>query len=576
MAWTGTTRRGDSENLLARLRVFHLLSRDQVERLPFFMGGEEMKMTGDSCEAIRKFMLSFQVKSVALGQSHPNPVDHTSNLGGDYLYMTSDTKMKNAGVADTHSKSEELHRIKKQLFQNDGQDYFVYSCTEVPKYVLCHMIVSNDVRHHQDIVEEKRSKIISPPRRPTHVPGSVLHSRGVASMSPVNDIGQPTLQFVTPTKEVSPSPEAPAFGNFLPSKRSPTTKPSCKYDMHCPHADDRSHLDNYVHPCPRFFETGSCHLVDDMSHIKYFSHHLQRGECGGSVVVLSAAIEPPVVQPPVVTPVDVVSDHQPSLSPEETNVVDITYDDAVVLNPVPETVLKRPTLSPPTRRTPVKGRSDVGMTPPVPLTITKRTTPAFVESAPRGRAAGSPPEQQGHRSAIIKTTPRTKPKPTQQPPSTDPPPDWRSVFVNLNEIPNDMTPTFSQPTFLGTSIPIGDDLGVPSGGGITRIMPDNDRDCDLPPSRLPGVDQKVSQHHHSSGSRYQDASLLTTKFEKRKAESVKRKQLGGGFRHAGRSPGIPPPASRPVGSVRRIPKRGATSRSNTPAGSKKLSILLSS
>ena len=546
MAWTGTTRREDSESLLARLRVFHMLSRDQVERLPFFMVGEELQMSGNSSEEIRKFMLSFQVKSVALGQSHPNPVDHTSNLGKDYLYMTSDTKMKGAGVGNTAVKMEELQRINKRLYQNDGTDYYVYSCTEVPKYVLCHMLVSADVGHHQEIVEDSRSKIISPPRRPTHIPGSVIHTAGYSS--PQRDVGE--LSYSTPPS----SPKRVFFGDFIPLKDSPTAKPNCEYAMHCPNADDRNHLDNYIHPCPRYFETGKCHLVDDISHIKYFSHHLQRGEAGGSVVILNHVRN------------ETIQEDELQISPE----IDFMENDPNVVvreERIPEAVIKRPALSPPTRRTPVRSRPDAGMTPAIPLKITKRAPPLLgVDSAPRRDKSMSPGVDQHNMFSKSLIPPKAISQNSNN--------DWRSMFTELNEVA-DITPTL-QPGNYFSSIPIGNDLGVPHGAGITRLPNENasSDDCDLPPSRLPAANKRNYQDH-SHGGRYQDRNLLIKKFERRDGQNQGKRTQANNFRHAGRSPGIPVPSSRPVGSVRRISKHGYASQANTPAGSKKLSMMLS-
>ena len=49
-------------------------------------------------------------------------------------------------------------------------------------------------------------------------------------------------------------------------------RPPCVNGMMCPYVADRSHLDRYTHPCPKYFDTGLCPLMHNKTHGAYYSH----------------------------------------------------------------------------------------------------------------------------------------------------------------------------------------------------------------------------------------------------------------------------------------------------------------
>ncbi|KAJ9470396.1 hypothetical protein DIPPA_01562 [Diplonema papillatum] len=398
-------RRHDSEELLARIRSFHLLTRDQVMALPCVTAGNECELTGESSEMLRSFLAAFQVKSVTLGGMHPDPVLHSPNLGTtDYVYVTTDTKIRSLTVEPLQRPTEN-QKIKKQQFSGDGFNLQVFSSTETPRYVLCQLTRTGETRRPESPTHSKfihkgpvTPRGTSPPRprmndrdasitaggpiSPAHttsrnpnapysgVPGGysmgsaryhtdravvepgLLHinasfdanvrelttardrareqwgppskashgptwsrhdesgsyretrrvkpafvtspppagsSRGgsVCDFAPPFSSGasQATASLSFPSRSISSSPRLPLH---------PSGKPHCEHHMQCPRTEDRVHLDNCIHPCPRFYEAGVCHLESDPMHTDYFSHELRSRSISLSTASHHARQSPPI------------------------------------------------------------------------------------------------------------------------------------------------------------------------------------------------------------------------------------------------------------------------------------------
>eukprot|EP01059_Diplonema_ambulator_P009382 TRINITY_DN19238_c0_g1_i2.p1 TRINITY_DN19238_c0_g1~~TRINITY_DN19238_c0_g1_i2.p1 ORF type:complete len:701 (+),score=128.14 TRINITY_DN19238_c0_g1_i2:46-2148(+) len=70
-------------------------------------------------------------------------------------------------------------------------------------------------------------------------------------------------------------------------------RPPCVNGLMCPYVSERTHLDRYTHPCPRYYDIGQCGLVNNPTHTRFYSHGDQRPIGTASLGVLDPqALEP--------------------------------------------------------------------------------------------------------------------------------------------------------------------------------------------------------------------------------------------------------------------------------------------
>eukprot|EP01061_Rhynchopus_euleeides_P014483 TRINITY_DN2507_c0_g1_i2.p1 TRINITY_DN2507_c0_g1~~TRINITY_DN2507_c0_g1_i2.p1 ORF type:complete len:564 (+),score=123.79 TRINITY_DN2507_c0_g1_i2:180-1694(+) len=72
---------------------------------------------------------------------------------------------------------------------------------------------------------------------------------------------------------------------------SDAPRPQCVNGMMCPYVGERTHLDRYTHPCPKFYDTGACPLADNATHAAFYSHS-ESGEGVGQGYAASSNASP--------------------------------------------------------------------------------------------------------------------------------------------------------------------------------------------------------------------------------------------------------------------------------------------
>ena len=123
------------------MKSFHLLSRDQVEKLPFLDGGV-MVLDEGVAACLRDFFASEKAKTVTIGGLHPDPALHTPNFAQDFLYYTTDPECAELQVTAA-MPSTVVDGVRRDLLQvllhNEAWLMEMVSCPLNPRCSLAHL-----------------------------------------------------------------------------------------------------------------------------------------------------------------------------------------------------------------------------------------------------------------------------------------------------------------------------------------------------------------------------------------------------------------------------------------------------
>ena len=124
------------------MKSFHLLSKEQVDKVPLMEGGV-MVLDEGVADCLRHFFATEKAKTVTIGGLHPDPSLHTPNFGDDFVYFTADAHCAELRVTAALPSTvvEGIRRDLLQVTLPRAGDFLVEAVTSPlnPRCALVHL-----------------------------------------------------------------------------------------------------------------------------------------------------------------------------------------------------------------------------------------------------------------------------------------------------------------------------------------------------------------------------------------------------------------------------------------------------